>query len=102
MTCQIHGSTCQVPWGFDEEHTDQRWPYTLDQLAERSAGPHRYAYPTVDDYLVGWRLWVALDRDGRLNPEERAVVERLRVEHALAGASPEVRDALLAAWDLEA
>lgn len=78
--CRIHGVGCAVPWGFDEEHSDQRVPYTVDQLASRRDCPHRYAYASAQDYLSGHRLWAALRRDGRLNPGERAAYFATKVE----------------------
>lgn len=45
MTCRIHGPACSTPWGYDEAHTDQRHPYTIEQLAAPGrAAPHRFAY----------------------------------------------------------
>jgi hypothetical protein len=60
-------------WGYDRAHTDSRFPYTLDELAERTEGPHRYAYPTADAYSEGWALWRALRRDSGLTDLERMV-----------------------------
>ncbi|PRX91971.1 hypothetical protein [Allonocardiopsis opalescens] len=71
--CRLHGPTCTTPWGYDPAHTDSRRPYTIHELANREAMPHRYAYPTVDDYLAGWKLWLALRRDWQLNPGEARI-----------------------------
>lgn len=71
--CRLHGAGCRTPWGYDEAHTDQREPYTLDHLADRVDPPHRYAYPTARDYEQGFYLWRALRRDRELNHAERAV-----------------------------
>lgn len=80
MGCRIHGPSCRVVWGYDPEHTDQATPYTIDQLAQRSMGPHRYAYPSYRDYIDGWNLWRALYRDGRPNADERRVLNRHKVD----------------------
>ncbi|MEU0941078.1 hypothetical protein [Embleya sp. NPDC005971] len=72
--CRLHGPTCDTPWGYDEQHTDQSYPYTLDQLAERDSCPHRYAYPTCEEYVEGFRLWRAIFWDGRPNREEAQVL----------------------------
>ncbi|MET9517386.1 hypothetical protein [Streptomyces sp. NPDC002994] len=69
--CRKHGPRCQVPWGYDEAHTDSARPYTLDELAEREAGPHRYAYPTVTEYEQAFYLWRALRVDARLAKAEQ-------------------------------
>ncbi|MEU9925106.1 hypothetical protein AB0H51_28125 [Streptomyces griseoluteus] len=63
--CRLHGEGCHVTWGYDQAHTDSRRPYTLQELAEREAPPHRYAYPTNEAYVQGFRLWRALRRDAR-------------------------------------
>jgi hypothetical protein len=71
--CRLHGPDCLIAWGYDPAHTDSRRPYTLDELAERTAGPHRYAYPTADAYREGWALWRALRRDSEPTHLERMV-----------------------------
>lgn len=62
--CRLHGRSCSVPWGYDPAHTDSPRPYTVNELADRFEGPHRYAYPTVAAYEEGFALWRALRRDG--------------------------------------
>jgi hypothetical protein len=71
--CRKHGRGCAVRWGYDQEHTDSDRPYTVDELGERVEAPHRFAYPTVRDYELGFYTWRAMRRDGRLTrDEERA------------------------------
>jgi hypothetical protein len=60
-------------WGYDPAHTDSRRPYTLDELAERTEGPHRYAYPTLGAYSEGWARWRVLRRDSEPTYLERLV-----------------------------
>jgi hypothetical protein len=79
--CRVHGAGCGVPWGYDEAHTDQAYPYTVEQLATRTHGLHYYAYPDHEAYLEGWKLWLALRRDHRLNRDEAAVRQQVRCEH---------------------
>lgn len=67
-----------MPWGYDEAHTDQDGPYTVEQLAHRDVAPHRYAYPSTEAYLQGWELWRRLRSDGRLSAAERDVADRIR------------------------
>lgn len=69
-----HGRHCQVPPGWDADHSDQATPYTVDQLAARDSSPHRWAYATVEQYLRGHTLWRVLQRDARLNPTEARVL----------------------------
>ncbi len=78
--CRLHGPGCRVAWGYDEAHTDQDYPYTLEQLAARTAHPHYYAYPDHAAYVEGWRLWVALQRDARLTDAEADVVFNVRLD----------------------
>lgn len=75
-----HGRHCQVPSGWDADHSDQASPYTVDQLAARTTNPHRWAYATVEQYLHGHALWRALRRDAGLNPAERRVLHETKVE----------------------
>lgn len=75
--CRRHGHGCQVPWGYDEAHTDSDRPYTTEELAARTECPHRFAYPTYDAYKEGWRLWRALRRDARPTPAEADTVWNL-------------------------
>lgn len=70
MNCRVHGPTCGIPWGYDPGHTDQRHPYTLAELAERTEPPHRYAYPTSSEYVQGFHLYRAIKRDKVLTPAE--------------------------------
>lgn len=94
MTCRIHGPACAVPWGYDEAHTDQRHPYTPEQLADRQEGPHFYAYPTPEAYVEGWHLWRAYRRDERLNAEEAAVRWALIEAGILGRLPPDIAAAL--------
>ncbi|GAA1834882.1 hypothetical protein [Actinomadura chokoriensis] len=55
-----------------------------EQLADRQEGPHRYASPTTEDYLEGWRLWRAYRRDDHLNAGEPAARWGATEEHILA------------------
>lgn len=77
--CRAGHPNCCVPWGYDEAHTDSDRPYTLDELAERETAPHRYAYPTLDEYLYGFKLWRSLRRDARLTYAENDIVWRWRM-----------------------
>jgi hypothetical protein len=86
-----HGPHCPTPWGYDPEHTDSDRPYTVQELAVRPNGPHRYAYPDTDQYVRGWALWRALRRDRQLNPAERQVVGQLKVDRVVAAMSPGAR-----------
>jgi hypothetical protein len=79
--CRHHGPLCRTPWGYDRAHTDQRYPYTAEQLAVRKEVPHRYAYPSTEEYLTGWRLWLALRRDSQLAGEEAHVAHAGRAVH---------------------
>lgn len=81
--CRRHGRSCTVPWGYDPDHTDTDRPYTLDELATRISGPHRYAYPDAQAYLEGWALWKALRRDSRLTRTEVDVVFNLQVQRVI-------------------
>ena len=69
--CRLHGPDCRTPWGYDQAHTDSPHPYTLSELAEREQGPHRFAYPTVESYELGWYTWRALRRDAEPTRAER-------------------------------
>ncbi len=80
MPCRRHGAGCRVPWGYDQDHADSDRPYTVDELAARREGPHRYAYPSYEAYKDGWRLWVALHRDAQLTVAEADVVWNLRLD----------------------
>lgn len=86
MTCRIHGRCCRTTWGWDPEHTDSARPYTLDELARRSDGPHRYAYASPEEYVLAWYTWRALRRDARLNAEEARVHWELVEERILGRA----------------
>lgn len=82
--CRKHGKGCTVRWGYDREHTDSDRPYSVDELGERIEAPHRYAYPSVREYELGFRTWRAMRRDGRLSADEERVrepmiLERLRI-----------------------
>lgn len=74
--CRAGHRGCFIPWGYDRDHTDSARPYTLDELAERTEPPHRYAYPDQPSYLFAWRLWRSLRRDAR--PTEQ-LVRRWRI-----------------------
>lgn len=78
--CRLHGPSCTAPPGWDREHSDSDRPYTVDELAARTQGPHFGAYDSYEDYMAGWALWKALLRDSRLSPQERAVVQPMRDE----------------------
>jgi hypothetical protein len=69
--CRLHGETCRIPWGYDEAHTDSPGPYTLDELAARRVGPHRFAYGSAEEYERAWYLWRALKWDAELTTVER-------------------------------
>jgi len=71
--CRLHGRRCTIPWGWDPAHTDSSRPYTLDELEARQECPHFYAYPDEHAYLLGWRIWRQMHRDGELNDAEAAV-----------------------------
>lgn len=73
--CRKHGRGCAVRWGYDQEHTDSNRPYTVDELSERIEAPHRYAYPTVRDYELGFYIWRAMRRDDRLARDEEQARE---------------------------
>lgn len=90
MSCRVHGRGCRVPWGWDETHTDSSRPYTLDELLIRTDPPHRYAYPSTEDYVKGWRLWRALRRDDRLTPAEMDAVWEV-IEAHLINRSRQIR-----------
>jgi hypothetical protein len=101
--CRRHGERCNVPWGYDEAHTDQRYPYSLEQLVGRTDSPHRYAYPDETAYMQGWLLWRALARDGRPSLAEAEVGYRLRVRRVVECAAAERGcdvDELAASWGL--
>jgi hypothetical protein len=92
--CRLHGPGCSVPWGYDPDHTDQRHPYTVEQLAVREVCPHRYAYPTPGAYIDGWRLWRAFRRDEGLSPAEADARWTVTVEHILGALPPDVAAAV--------
>lgn len=93
--CRVHGTGCSIPWGYDEAHTDQHHPYTPEQLAGREECPHRYAYPTVEDYLEGWRLWRVYRNENRLNPAEAAVRWAVIEERIISALPPHITAAAL-------
>lgn len=80
LGCRIHGEACRTPWGYDEAHTDQRTPYTLDQLATRNCDPHYFAYSDAASYEQGWYLWRALRRDAEPNAAEADVIWNGRLD----------------------
>ncbi|TDC02111.1 hypothetical protein E1091_01525 [Micromonospora fluostatini] len=84
LPCRAGHPGCRIPWGYDEQHTDSSRPYTLDELAERAEGPHRYAYPSHEEYLQGWRLWRALSVDSRPTRAEADVALRVRFKRIAA------------------
>lgn len=75
MGCRLHGPGCQVRWGYDQEHTDSDHPYSVDELGDRAEAPHRYAYPTVQQYEQGFHIWRAMRRDDRLTRAEEQARE---------------------------
>lgn len=77
--CRLHGLGCGIRWGYDPVHTDSDRPYTLDELAARDDGPHRYAYPDNAAYVAGFRLWRALRRDSALTAVERTTAVRAKL-----------------------
>lgn len=79
IRCRAGHLNCRIPWGYDGDHTDSDRPYTLDELAARRDPPHRYAYPTVDEYVFAFKLWRSLRRDACQSDAEREVVWRWRV-----------------------
>jgi hypothetical protein len=87
----VHDQSCDVPWGWDRDHTDQLEPYTWQQLAERQTGPHFYAYPDQDAYVEGWNLWRAYRRDERLNSAEADARFDVTWAH-LTAARPDLAD----------
>lgn len=82
-------------WGYDQAHTDQRHPYTPEQLAARQECPHRYAYPTPEAYMEGWRLWRAYRRDDRLNAGEAAALREVIRESAVRALPPDLAEAVV-------
>lgn len=66
-----HGPACPVPRGWDPDHSDQLYPYTLEQLAGRPEAPHRYAYPGVHEYEQTFHLWRVLRYEQDLTAAER-------------------------------
>lgn len=95
--CRRHGRGCRVLWGYDQDHTDSDRPYTLDELAVRKDGPHRYAYPTDEAYKEGWHLWLALRRDARLSRAESDVIFNMGLDRMVARAAAMGRDLSLVA-----
>ena len=77
--CRKHGRGCAIRWGYDQDHSDTDRPYTLDELADRSDGPHFYAYPSHDEYVAGWQLWKALLRDSRPTTAEQDAADSARL-----------------------
>lgn len=77
--CRAGHRNCTVGWGYDEAHTDSPRPYTLDELAARTAPPHRFAYPSVEEYVDAFHLWRSLRRDAEQTHAERDIVWRWRV-----------------------
>lgn len=88
LGCRVHGSSCRVPWGYDDAHTDSPRPYTLDELDARRLPPHRFAYPSLEAYLAGWELWRALKRDEAPTADEWEMLFRVRMER-IAERAPE-------------
>jgi hypothetical protein len=78
--CICPDLACPVPVGWDRAHSDTLRPYTLDELAARADGPHFHAYPGVEEYQAGWRLWRALRIESRLTPLEDFVRVLARAE----------------------
>ncbi|PNG22435.1 hypothetical protein [Streptomyces cahuitamycinicus] len=77
--CRIHGRGCRTPWGYDQAHTDSARPYTVEELSDRQEAPHRYAYPTAEAYVEGFRVWRAMRRDDELTPLERLLATSVRM-----------------------
>jgi hypothetical protein len=77
--CRLHGRGCHVPWGYDPAHTDSHRPYTVGELAGRQEAPHRYAYPSTEEYVNGFRTWRAMRRDDELSYLERLVATAVRM-----------------------
>lgn len=83
-TRTVHDRHCRIPWGYDPQHVDSDRPYTVGELATRQEGPHRFAYPDIDQYVQGWQLWQALRRDRRLTPNEQDARHKAVREHVSA------------------
>ncbi|CAL9326856.1 hypothetical protein [Streptomyces sp. SudanB91_2054] len=77
--CQLHGRACRTPWGYDPAHTDSSRPYTVEELANRYEAPHRYAYPSTEEYVKGFRTWRALRRDQEPTYLERLLATAVRM-----------------------
>lgn len=45
---------------------------SITYAAEPSNEPHFDDYPSPEAYRLAWYTWRAIQRDGRLNPEEHA------------------------------
>ena len=73
--CRKHGQGCNVRWGYDLDHTDSDHPYSVDELAGRHEAPHRYAYPSVREYELGFYTWRSMRRDDRLTRDEEQARE---------------------------
>lgn len=56
---------------------------TVDELAEMFRDPPRTAYLDSRSHLLACRTRFSLRRDARLNPEERAAVDRLTLGHVV-------------------
>lgn len=89
-----HSRRCPIPWGYDPDHTDQTFPYTLEQLAVRREVPHRYAYPSHREYLEGFRLWRALLRDSCPNRAEHRAAMMVKLD--LSDLDPQTRETVVA------
>lgn len=83
--CWLHGPSCRTPWGYDLAHTDSVRPYTVEELADRAEAPHRYAYPTLEEYEAGFRLWRAMRRDGQPTHVESLVSACVKLAPLAAG-----------------
>lgn len=96
--CRLHGEACRIPWGYDAAHTDSPRPYSVDELAVREVGPHRFAYTTVGEYEQAFYLWRALRRDARLNSTEQDAADSVRLARLGfdAGSVGEALDQVLA------
>ncbi|MFC9280967.1 hypothetical protein [Streptomyces collinus] len=77
--CRLHGRDCRISWGYDPAHTDSPRPYTVEELADRQEAPHRYAYPSTEEYVNGFRTWRAMRRDDELSYLERLVATGVRM-----------------------
>jgi hypothetical protein len=68
--------------GTPEPHVRQSRPTpTVDELAVMVRDPARTAYPSGAAHLLACRTRFSLNRDGRLNPEERAAIDTVAWAH---------------------